>query len=121
MQIARQALTELLDKIGRGEPYSSKQVDDLVANRVSKERRRRAIVNRYRNDIASGQSSTSSAESRLTLRKCEELCGKRDFSLLVEFAQGNTYREIAASTGVNVNTLKIRVFRARQTIADLAA
>ena len=62
-----------------------------------------------------------SAESRLTLVKCAEICGPRDFRLLVSRALGRCYGELAKATGENQNTLKIRVHRVRQKIGHLAA
>ena len=113
------AMTTLLDKIKGHVPYTSQQVNNLVGNRIFKERRRRAIAYWSRDEIVPQQASDGAAESRLMLRRCAEACGSRDFTLLVKHAQGHTFGELAAASDVTQNTLKIRAYRARQTLLAL--
>ena len=115
------AMADLLETIARGEPFTPKQTKNLVVNRIGRERRRRAIVYSGRHDLVPEMATEGSAESRLTLVKCAEICGPRDFRLLVSRALGRCYGELAKATGENQNTLKIRVHRVRQKIGHLAA
>ena len=115
------AMADLLEKIEKGEPCTLKQTKNLVINRIGRERRRRAIVHFGRHDLVPRMSTEGSAESLLTLAKCAEVCGPRDFKLLVNRALGHSYGELARATGVNQNTLKVRVHRIRQNIDHLAA
>ena len=115
------AMVNLLEKIERGEPCTSKQTKNLVINRIGKERRRRAIVNSGRHELVPPMATVGSAESRLTLQKCAVVCGPRNFRLLVNHAIGRSYVELAKASGVNQNTLKIRVHRLRKKISHLAA
>ena len=115
------ALTDLLEKISAGEPCTPKQTKNLVVNRMGRERRRRAIVHAGRFDLVPEIANQGSAESRLTLARCEEVCGPLDFRLLLNFALGHSYGELAKASGANENTLKVRVYRLRQKISYLAA
>ena len=132
------AMTELVEKIGCGDPPKAKQVRNLVTNRVGKERRRRAILVHRRYTIieergrkrgADGanmpcgapQTSETEADCRLTLLKCLNVCGRRDFALMIGQAQGYTYGELATVTGERPSALKTRVHRARKQILALAA
>ena len=72
-------------------------------------------------DLVQAVVAEGSAESRLTLRKCAEACGRYAFELLVNRASGLSYGELAKATGVNQNTLKVRAYRARQKISFLTA
>ncbi|MFC2970147.1 RNA polymerase sigma factor [Acidimangrovimonas pyrenivorans] len=118
------AMTDLLERIGRGEVPNVEQVNNLIVNRTGKERRRRAMIHVGRDDISMEREScgvADAAESRLMLIKCAQACGPRDFSLLVRQAQGYTLAEVAEQTGAKVTTLKTRAHRARKLILALAA
>ncbi|WP_112329811.1 hypothetical protein [Cereibacter johrii] len=115
------AMADLIEKIGNGEPPDRRQVDNLVTNRVGRERRRRAVVLANSDARASEPAATGAAESQLILAKCEEICGKEDFALLVRHAQGFSFGDLAISFGSNPNALKIKAFRAKKKIVHLAA
>lgn len=115
------AMSDLLEKIARGETCRPSQIKNLVVNRSSKERRRRAMVAARRHELPSDDCSDGAAESSLDLQACQKICGDRDFVLLVNQAAGCTYADLARQTGINQNTLKIRVHRARHKIESLAA
>ena len=115
------AMADLLEKIARGEHCTPNQVKNLVVNRISRERRRAAIVHYGRHDLVPHMATNGSVDSRLILEKCEKACGPSDFRLLVNRALGYSYIEISKATGVNQNTLKVRVLRVRQKISHLAA
>lgn len=107
------AMTTVLEKLKSGVSCTSKQVENLVGNRIAKERRRRAIAYRGRADIVPQQALSGAVDSRLMLQRCAEVCGLRDFILLAQNAQGYTFRELAAARGIAQNALKIRAYRAR--------
>ena len=109
------AMTAVLEKLKSGVSCTPKQVENLVGNRTARERRRRAIVYRGREDIVQRQAA-GGADNRLMLRRCAKICGLRDFTLLVKNAQGYTFRELAAVRGVAQNALKIRAYRARRNL-----
>ena len=113
------AMTTVLRKIKSGISCTPKQVKNLVVNRISKERRRRAIAYRGREEIGPQCASSGAADTRLVLRRCAEICGLRDFTLLVKNAQGYTFGDLAAASGIAQNTLKIRAHRARRNLLVL--
>lgn len=110
------ALTDLLTKIERGECIIPEQVDYLVINRIGRERRRRAMLYSRERELVRVVASERIPEIRLTLEECAAVCGRRDFDLLVLRARGHSYGELAKATGVNQNTLKVRVHRARRRL-----
>ena len=114
------AMTTVLEKIKGSLSCSSQQIKNLVGNRISKERRRRAIAYRSREEIVPQIiASSGAADSRLMLQRCAEICGLRDFTLLVKNAQGYTFGELATASGIAQNTLKVRAYRARRSLATL--
>jgi hypothetical protein len=113
------AMTTVLEKIKGSLSCSSQQIKNLVGNRISKERRRRAVAYRSREEIVPQLASSGAADSCLILQRCAEICGLRDFTLLVRNAQGYTFGELAAVSGVAQNTLKIRAHRARRNLLSL--
>lgn len=115
------AMTDLLEKFAQGKFLTPQQLQNLVVNRTGRERRRSVILRSRQHCLTSEPTSESSAESRLTLGKCAEICGDRDFALLLGCAMGHSYRELAEATGTKPNALKIRAHRARQKITHLAA
>lgn len=115
------AMTDLLEKISNGEHCSPARIRNLVVNRTSKERRRRAMVHAGRQDLVHDRQSDNAADSRLILAEFERSCGSRDFLILVNQALGHSYKDMARHTGVNPNTLKIRAHRAREKVVPLAA
>lgn len=118
------AMTDLIEKISRGEVVAKKQVNNLVVNRIGKERRRRAIVYSGRQDLVDNPdvgNQANAAESRLMLVKCEQACGLRDFELLVRQAEGRSLSEISTELDVKITTLKTRAHRARKLVLALAA
>lgn len=115
------AMAELIEKIAKSEPPDRRQVDNLVTNRSGKERRHRAAVLANSDALATDPAASGAAESRLMLIKCEEACGKENFTLLVRHAQGYSFGDLAIFFGSNHNALKTRAFRARKLISDLAA
>lgn len=110
------AMTTVLEKLKSGASCTPKQVKNLVGNQIAKERRRRAIAYRGREDIVPQQALSGAANSRLMLQRCAEVCGLRDFTLLAKNAQGYTFGELAAASGVAQNALKIRAYRARRNL-----
>ena len=113
------AMTTVLEKIKSGISCTPKQVKNLVGNRISKERRRRAIAYRGREEIVPQRASSGAADTRLMLERCAEICSLRDFTLLVKNVQGYTFGELAAASGIAQSTLKIRAYRARRNLVSL--
>jgi hypothetical protein len=115
------AMVDLIEMISKGAPPDRRQVDNLVTNRSGRERRRRAVVLACSDARASEQAASGAVESRLTLVKCEEACGRKDFALLVGHAKGYSFGDLAMISGSNPNALKTRAFRAKRRIIHLAA
>lgn len=109
-----ETLEAMLDAIEQEEAISALKVDNLIANRTGKHRRRRASFAKHSPQLtASPANDNDRIQARSALRDSLCRCTDREQRVLTLVGLGHTYREIAKAEGTPEATVKTWVRRAR--------
>lgn len=114
------AMTELLITMSSGGLVTEQGTERLVATCQRRERNQRAIIARHNFPYWQTPRDESAAhEARIMTEKVETVLNANDRSILVRVAAGYTAAEIGQITGLTEASVRQRVRRAREKVADL--
>lgn len=113
-------LNGILKSVAGSQPQTYEEIDRTIASECRRERYRTGLHLLY-----SSPEKPTHPEAALhchyELRAIKTHLGQRDWALLRAVADGQSYKELAAATGLAPGHLRVRVLRLRRQVGDLIA